>query len=216
MLPSTFPFLYGITDTHIMPGDLLEAKCESALQAGLKILQYRNKSFDKEGEKAGRLREASRLKLLCQRYDATFIVNDDVELALAVGADGVHLGLQDTSIKQARHQLGEHAVIGATCHGSIELAIKAISDGASYVAFGRFFPSRTKEDALKTELSVLKQAKQNLHVPIVAIGGIDPKNADSVWNAGADCVAVCHALFADSDPAHRVNQFKKLFEKTHE
>lgn len=207
-----FPFLYGITDSALMPGDLLYTKSEAALRAGLGILQYREKSQNK----SQRLTEASRLKSLCQRYGAMFIVNDDVELALAVDADGVHLGLQDASIQHARHLLGEHAHIGATCHNKLDLAVQALSEGASYVAFGRFFSSTTKESAPRAELSVLHQAKKNLNVPIVAIGGIDHNKANSVWREGADCIAVCHALFADDDPAQHVNQFVNLYEKTHE
>ncbi|MDX1695909.1 MAG: thiamine phosphate synthase, partial [Ketobacteraceae bacterium] len=135
--------LYAITDPTLTPPDLLAEKTEAALAGGARIIQYRDKSTDSER----RYREASELKSLCLQYNATLIINDDVALTARVQADGVHLGLTDTGIHEARQQLGPEFIIGATCHGEITNAHRAQQDGADYVAFGRFFPSRTKPDA---------------------------------------------------------------------
>ena len=207
MQHAVFPFLYGITDSQLMPGNLLEQKVEAALKAGLKLVQYRDKS---EAHKA-RLREAKILQALCQKYSAIFIVNDDVELALTAGADGVHLGQEDQKISYARRLLGNKAIIGATCHNSLDLAAKAIEDGANYLAFGRFFSSKTKANAPTADLEILSQAKINFNVPIVAIGGVNENNAEKVWQAGADCVAICHALFAHDDPTLSIENIKNKY-----
>lgn len=200
--------LYGVTDSQLLPDDriLLEA-VEQALIGGMKVLQYRDKSLDSEK----RFRQASALKVLCHRYQALFIVNDDIELAAEVEADGVHLGQQDESLAAARERLGEYAIIGISCEGSIEQAKSAVESGANYIAFGRFFPSRTKPDAKPADLSLLPEAKDRFNLPVVAIGGITVDNASQLIEAGADMIAVVHNLFASSDIQSRARELSELF-----
>ncbi|MET4696216.1 thiamine phosphate synthase [Endozoicomonas lisbonensis] len=201
--------LYGVTDSHLLPDDnsLLHA-AEQALHGGMKVLQYRDKSDD-QGK---RLRQAGALKVLCHQHQAILIINDDVELAAAVEADGVHVGQSDASVAEARSRLGDYAIIGVSCGGSIELAQKAVDAGANYIAFGKFFDSRTKPDAKTASLSVLPEAKQRFEVPVVAIGGITVDNASQIIEAGADMVAVVNNLFAASDIQLRARELSGFYQ----
>ncbi|WOG27328.1 thiamine phosphate synthase [Endozoicomonas sp. 8E] len=200
--------LYGVTDSQLLPDDriLMEA-VEQALMGGMKVLQYRDKSLDHEK----RFRQASTLRVLCHSYGALLIINDDIELAAESEADGVHLGQQDESIKSARKRLGEYAIIGISCEGSLDLAHKAVEEGADYIAFGRFSPSRTKPDAKPAEPSLLPSARETFKVPVVAIGGITVDNAPQLIEAGADMVAVVRNLFASTDIQSRARSFTELF-----
>ena len=200
--------LYGLTDAQLMPTDqqMLE-QVESALRGGMRLLQYRDKSSDSER----RLRQVRALLDLCRQYDCPLLINDDVELAHASGANGVHLGQQDGSVRAAREYLGAHALIGQTCHDRIELAHQAVRQGADHVAFGAFFPSLTKPNAQPAPLSLLQEAKAQLAVPVVAIGGISVDNATQVIEAGADLIAVVHALFATDDIQLQANRFAQQF-----
>ena len=190
--------LYVITPA-IIPSEADPQKLlkdvELALLGGARLVQYRDKSQDR----ARRLAEATQLLTLCKQHRALFIVNDDVELAAGVQAHGVHLGAEDASLAQARQRLGAQAVIGASCYNRLELAIQAQEQGANYVAFGRFFPSRTKPQAIPAKIALLHQAKQQLRVPIVAIGGITAQNGAQLIAAGADMLAVVDAVFAQKD-----------------
>ena len=203
-----FKGLYGVTDSKLQPDDrILLETVGQALQGGMKVLQYRDKSLDHEK----RLRQAAALRMLCLKYQAIFLINDDVDLALEVEADGVHLGQQDECLADARKRLGDYAIIGISCEGSLELAKKAVEEGADYVAFGRFFPSRTKPDAKTADLSILPRARESLKVPVVAIGGITVDNAPEVINGGADMVAVVHNLFAAQHIQDRAREFNALY-----
>lgn len=204
-----FHGLYGVTDSQLQPDDrILIETVEQALMGGMKVLQYRDKSLD-----AGkRLRQAGALKVLCRRYQALLIINDDVELALDVEADGVHLGQQDDALTSARQRLGDYALIGISCENSLEKARIAAQEGANYLAFGKFFPSRTKPDAKNAELSILTEARQQFDLPVVAIGGITLQNANSVIDAGADMVAVVNNLFAAQNIRQRSHDFGALFD----
>lgn len=195
--------LYAITDPGLLPGTRLLPAVREALAGGATLVQYRNKQAD-----AGtRLREATALAQLCRDAGAIFLVNDDVGLALACGAHGVHLGQQDGAVDAARARLGGAAVIGQTCHASLALALAAEAAGASYVAFGRFFPSRTKPLAPPAAPSLLAEARPRLRIPVVAIGGVTVENAPGLITAGADAVAVIHALFSADDIAARARAF---------
>lgn len=198
--------LYAITDTQLMPGEQLFTKTEAALKGGCQWLQYR----DKTTNAPRRLSEARELKTLCDSYGAKLIINDDIALALAVKAHGLHLGQGDGSLSQARTQLGAGTIIGSTCHNQLPLAKQAIAEHASYVAFGRFFNSNTKPHAQAAPLSLLNQARA-LGVPVVAIGGITLANAAEVIAAGASAIAVCHSLFACSHIEARARDFCRLF-----
>ncbi len=199
--------LYAITDSHLLAGKLLPY-VEAALDGGLTLLQYRDKSEDA----ARRLREAQALLDLCERYKAHLIINDDAELAARLGV-GVHLGQTDGPLTPARAVLGRKAIIGSTCHSQIELAEQAAQEGASYVAFGRFFNSSTKPGAPTATLDVLDQARARLSLPICVIGGITLDNAAPLVAHGADLLAVVHGLFgADStqDVTRRARAFNAL------
>ena len=203
-----FKGLYGVTDSQLQPDDrILLETVEQALEGGMKVLQYRDKSLDHDK----RLRQAAALKMLCLKHQAIFLINDDVDLALEVEADGVHLGQQDECLADARKRLSDYAIIGISCEGSLELAKKAEEQGADYVAFGRFFPSRTKPDAKTADLSVLPEAKEVIKVPVVAIGGITVDNAPEVINGGADMLAVVHNLFSAQNIQDRAREFNALY-----
>ncbi len=180
---------------------------ELALLGGARLVQYRDKSQDK----ARRLVEAEALLALCNRHRALFIVNDDVELAAAVQAHGVHLGGEDMPPAHARQRLGAQAIIGISCYNRLELAIEAQLHGADYVAFGRFFPSRTKPQAVSASIALLHQAKKQLHLPIVAIGGITAQNGAQLIAAGADMLAVVDAVFAQVDILAAARQLANCF-----
>lgn len=199
--------VYAITDENLLPGPLLAERTEEALAGGIGVLQYRNKSADN----AQQLAEGRLLMSLCRQYNTPLLINDDVELCVAVGADGVHLGQGDTGLRAARARLGAGAIIGVTCHSDLTLARKAEQEGASYVAFGRFHPSNTKPNARPARLEVLHQAKLALTLPIVAIGGINAENGAALLDAGADMLAVIHYLFAFPDVTARVRQMNTLF-----
>jgi len=198
--------VYAITDNQLTPETTLLKQVEQALTGGVRILQYR----DKQSPAELRQRQASALARLCHDYDALLIINDDVELARSSEADGVHLGQDDQSISHARDALGDQAIIGASCYNRIELAEHARKAGASYVAFGRFFPSQTKPNAIQAELDVLEQARK-LGLPVCAIGGITRQNADSIISAGADMIAVIDGIFGQPDIRKAASDLASLF-----
>ena len=202
--------LYAITDSQLLAGGKLLPYVEAALAGGARLLQYRDKSADE----ARRLREAEALRNLCERYNAALIINDDAELAARLGV-GLHLGQEDGSLAVARALLGRKAIIGGTCHARLELAEQAAREGASYVAFGRFFNSQTKPGAPAASLDLLSAARQRVQLPVVAIGGVDLHNAKPLIDGGASMIAVIHALFsADSanEVEARARAFSALFE----
>ncbi|HLD65921.1 MAG TPA: thiamine phosphate synthase [Pseudomonas sp.] len=202
--------LYAITDSQLLADGKLLPYVEAALQGGVRLLQYRDKSADE----ARRLREAQALRDLCERHGATLIINDDAELAARLGV-GVHLGQSDGSLAAGRALLRPKAVIGATCHAQLELAEQAAREGASYVAFGRFFDSKTKPGAPTATLELLQLARSRLSLPIAAIGGVTLDNGQALIEAGADLLAVVHALFGAASAAEvktRAEAFSALFE----
>lgn len=184
----------------------LVAVTERILAAGCRLVQYRNKTA-----LAGlRLTQATALRELTQAYAARLIVNDDLELALAVGADGVHLGVSDGNPATARRRLGTHRLLGVSCYQSLERARQAVAIGADYVAFGSFFPSPTKPKAAHAELALLRHARA-LGAPVCAIGGITAENAPTLLAAGADLLAVISALYAAPDPYAACRAFVQAF-----
>jgi len=200
--------LYAITDSQLLAGRFL-SHVEAALEGGVCLLQYRDKSDDA----ARRLREAEGLMKLCERYGTHLLINDDAELAARLGV-GVHLGQTDGPLTPARALLGRRAIIGSTCHASLELAAQAASEGASYVAFGRFFNSVTKPGAPAANVELLEQARAQVKLPIAVIGGITLDNAAPLVAHGADLLAVIHGLFgADSaqEVTRRARAFNALF-----
>ena len=190
--------LYAIT-----PAEL--SRVEPALASGaLCALQYRAKSTDARQ----RLLEAGHLRRLCRTYGVPFIVNDDVHLALAVDADGAHLGCEDGDLAAARTRLPGR-LLGASCYDSAALAARAVAAGADYVAFGSVFLSTTKPASVRAPLSLFAL---DLGVAKVAIGGITLANAPQLLAAGADCLAVISDLFDAPDVASRARAYGRLFE----
>lgn len=201
--------LYAITDSRLLAEGRLYPYVEAALRGGARLLQYR----DKSGDEARRLREAQHLRDLCARHGAALIINDDAELAARLGV-GVHLGQDDGSLSAARALLGRQAIIGATCHARLELAEQAAREGASYLAFGRFFNSMTKPGAPAATPELLVEAKARFNLPLVAIGGVTLDNAPALIRHGAALVAVIHGLFGvDSavEVQRRAEAFSALF-----
>lgn len=185
----------------------LLARVQPLLAAGATWLQYRNKAADD----TLRYEQATALQGLCADRGVPLIVNDDAALAHAIGAAGVHLGEDDGEIAAARALLGAGAIIGASCYDQRELAERAVAAGASYVAFGAFFPSRSKATTRRAHPDLLRQSAA-LQVPRVAIGGLTPDNVGPVIAAGADLVAVISSVFAADDPVATLRAYLACFQ----
>ena len=195
--------LYAITPDTADTAVLLR-KVEEALKAGVAMLQYRNKIISKDK----RLLQAKELAPLARGYGVPFIVNDDVEIALAVGANGAHLGNEDGDLAAARAKLAGR-ILGASCYADLEKARAAVRAGADYVAFGSVFPSPTKPEAVRAPLSLFGN---DVGVPLCAIGGITLENAPALIAAGADLLAVISDLFDAPDVGARAGDYRKLFQ----
>jgi thiamine-phosphate pyrophosphorylase len=197
--------LYAITPDEPDTAELLR-KVRLALLGGARVLQYRNKASDA----ALHLKQAEALRELTREFAVPLIVNDDVALAQQVAADGVHLGGADGSVADARAVLGSGKLIGVSCYNRLALAHEAVRQGADYVAFGSFFSSTVKPDAVAATPDLLRQARRELAVPLVAIGGIDAQNGAQLLEAGANALAVISAVFAAPDIEHAARQFSTL------
>lgn len=198
--------LYAITPQCADTAQLLD-KVRRALQGGAQLVQYRDKSNDV----ALRFEQASELLALCREFGVALIVNDDLRLASLIDADGVHLGREDGSLREARLILGPGKIVGVSCYNDLQLAIAAQQGGADYVAFGSFFASITKPAAAPAPLELLRLAHHELSVPLVAIGGITPTNAVPLIEAGADALAVISAVFDSPDIRAAASGFSELF-----
>ncbi|MFI8123832.1 thiamine phosphate synthase [Acinetobacter sp. ABJ-A23_2] len=199
--------LYLITNDD--PIQLLLEKLDAALATRqIAILQYRRKKVDKADQSA----EVEQIKQLCEKYQVPFVINDDLKLAAKFGL-GVHLGQSDGEITDAKSQLPEGVIIGRTCLNSLELAQKAIADGATYIAFGAVYATATKPEAGNVGIEVIKQAAAQYDLPICAIGGLTVENSKPVIEAGADLCAVISDILGRSTaeiPA-RVQAWAQLF-----
>lgn len=202
--------LYAITDSSLVPSERLVSAVAEAIAGGAVMIQYRDKS-NNEGR---RLWEAQDMVHLCRPLGVPLIINDDVKLALKVEADGVHLGKGDLALAEARALLGENTIIGVSCYNDLEKAMEAEAAGADYVAFGRFFPSGTKPQAVQADIELLIQAKKQLKIPVVAIGGITAENGAPLVEAGADMLAVIHGIFGQQDIRAAAKRITELFEET--
>jgi thiamine-phosphate pyrophosphorylase len=188
----------------------LSEQALAAAQAGpscIAMLQYRHK----EAGPALREEQAGALLALCRRYGVPFIVNDYVELCEGVGADGIHLGGTDAEVAQVRALLGPDKIIGASCYGDMPRALSAQLAGASYVAFGGFYPSRVKKYAVTTKVEILDQARAAIRVPTVVIGGMTPENAAPLVSRGANMVAAISSVYQSESVARAVERFGALF-----
>ena len=199
--------LYAITDSHLIPADKLTGQVAAAIRGGAAVIQYR----DKSSSPAQRQQQAATLVSLCHDHGIPLIINDDVELAVAVGAHGVHLGNADRTVRSARKQLGANAIIGVSCYNEFGRAVEAASEGADYVAFGRFFPSQSKPDTVTADPELLRQARQRLGTPVVAIGGITSENGQPLITAGAQLLAAIHGVFGQADVQVAARRYAELF-----
>lgn len=203
--------LYAITPDLADTGELLR-RARAALAGGARVLQYRNKA----ASAALRSAQAGALQRLCAEFAVPLIINDHLGLALECGAAGLHLGAEDGDIAAARARLGPRRLLGASCYDRPELAQAALAAGADHIAFGSFFASGVKPGAVRPPIGLITRAKQQFNVPVVAIGGITPRNAPQLIAAGADAVAVISAVFGAADAESAAREFQSLFDDHHE
>ncbi len=199
--------LYAITPDLADTDDLLY-RVRAALAGGARVLQYRNKTADPQL----RLTQARALQSLCVARGVPLIINDHLDVALAVDAAGLHLGGDDGDIAAARARLGTGKLLGVSCYDRLELAEAALAAGADHIAFGSFFVSSIKPDAVRPPPDLVTRAKKRFAVPVVGIGGITPANAPQLISAGIDAVAVISAVFAAPDIEAAAREFQSLFE----
>ncbi|MFO1494272.1 MAG: thiamine phosphate synthase [Lysobacterales bacterium] len=206
MNPSLIRGLYALIDTTwLAPAQLADAAAAAA-RGGARLIQYR----DKHASPTERAERARAVYQACRPHGALFIVNDDVELAFELMAHGVHLGEQDSTVAAARARLGPLAIIGASCYDSVVNGQRAADAGASYLAFGAFFPSQTKPGARHAETFLLRKARA-FGLPLVAIGGITPDNAPELIAEGTDAIAVAGGLLAGGDVEAAARRYAALF-----
>jgi thiamine-phosphate pyrophosphorylase len=182
---------------------------QQILAGGARLIQYRNKT----ASAALRLEQARSLASLCRQFHVPLIINDHLDLAVEVNADGVHLGGEDAPVVVARRALGAGKIVGASCYNRLELALEAEREGADYVAFGAFFASATKPEAVTASMDLLRHGRATLHIPMVAIGGITPDTAAGLIQAGAAAVAASSGLFRVSNIQSAAASFAGLFKQ---
>ncbi len=199
--------LYVITDENLINEENFEYSVEAALLGGASIIQYRDKSTNQ----TKRLYQAKTLFRLCEQHQAICIINDDIPLAKAVSAHGIHLGKDDESISKAREILGDKTIIGISCYDDISLAKTAEKNLADYVAFGAIFSSPTKQNAKVAGPEILLTAKQQLTLPVCAIGGITQDNIEQVLHRGADMAAVISHVFATENIQQSTRMLNRHF-----
>jgi thiamine-phosphate pyrophosphorylase len=199
--------LYVITDEVLTPKADMFSMVESSLKGGAKFVQLRDKnsSYDEL------LNISKELKPLVNRYGAKYIINDNLELAIESNADGLHIGRDDTELKEARVRL-DGKIIGVSCYGDIDRALKMESLGADYVAFGSFFVSPTKPKSGVVDMSIVAKARERLNIPICVIGGLKLESSRELISLGADMVAIISDIWNSEDIENRANNYSKLFQ----
>ncbi len=199
--------LYIVTPDWDDTEKLLEVT-EKALKGGAAIVQYRHKTA-----KEKQLHEqAMALQKLCRQYNVPFIINDYVDLCIELDADGIHVGGMDESVASVRNKVGPNKIVGASCYGEMELARKAQKEGASYVAFGGFYPSRIKKYAVTTPVTIVSDAKKELsNMPSCAIGGITLENAVPLVQQGVDMISVISSVYMVDDPESAARALANLY-----
>lgn len=198
--------LYIVTPDWDDTAQLLAAT-ELALQNGAALVQYRHKSAGP----AQRRDQASALLALCRQYEVPLIINDHLDLCLEIDADGIHVGGTDASIAEVRRAVGPDRIVGASCYGTLELAHAAYRDGASYVAFGGFYPSRVKKYDFRTAPDIIAQSKREIALPVVVIGGITLENAPPLVAQGADMVAVISSVYLVPVAERKTRELARLY-----
>ena len=199
--------LYAVTDRSWTKNDTLYHQVEEALKGGVTFLQLREKDLNTENF----LQEAEEMKKLCAAYRVPFVINDNVEIARTVGADGVHVGQDDMPAWKVREILGEDKIIGVSAQ-TVEQAIKAEKDGADYLGVGAVFPTSSKADAVEVEHATLRDICAAVQIPVVAIGGISAENVSQLAGTGIDGIAVISAIFAQDFPKLAAEELKKKVE----
>lgn len=198
--------LYAVTDqSWLKEGQTLLSICEDVLSNGATFLQIREKDLDASAFEA----EAARLKALCARYKVPYVVNDSVEIAMAIDADGVHVGQSDIKGRDIRSMIGEDKILGISA-GTIEEAVAAEKAGADYIGVGAVFATGTKKNARNLSVEALKKISSAVSIPVVAIGGINSNNLMELRGSGVDGVAVVSAIFAAEDPGEATAQLLEL------
>jgi thiamine-phosphate pyrophosphorylase len=187
--------------------DRLLAATEAGLRGGAVLVQYRHKDADA----ALRMEQCRALLALCRRYRIPLVINDHLDLCVALDADGVHLGGADGDLARARQVLGPGKIVGASCYGELALAVAAEQAGASYAAFGGFYPSPVKKYDFVTQPDLLDQARAAVSLPLVVIGGMTPENAAPLVARGAQLVAAITSVYNAPDPKVAAHQFARLF-----
>lgn len=195
--------LYAVTDRSWLHGRTLKEQVKEALDGGVTFLQLREKQIDSELF----LQEAQELKELCKQYQVPFVINDDVELALKVDADGVHVGQSDMEAGDVRKKLGKDKIIGVSAQ-TVEQAVMAEKHGADYLGVGAIFPTSSKDDAQEVDYETLKAICQAVQIPVIAIGGINTQNVDRLKGSGICGVAVISAIFAQEDIKEAAKELK--------
>lgn len=201
--------LYIVTPDWDDTAKLVEVT-EKALKGGAELVQYRHKTASPEQ----RREQAKALQAVCKRYGKPFIINDFVDLAIELDADGVHVGESDEAVAAVRAKVGPNKIVGASCYGDMNLVRKAHEAGANYIAFGGFYPSRIKKYPVTTELDIVKQMKKEMPgLPSVAIGGITLENAVPLVERGVDMISVISSVYFADDPEAAARAFAKMYEK---
>jgi thiamine-phosphate pyrophosphorylase len=201
--------LYAITPDMADLNSLIQ-KTQLAIEGGAFMVQYRSKIQDHDVK----MQQCAAILRICREYDIPCIVNDDVDMCRVLKADGVHLGEKDDKIAEVRHILGKDAIIGSSCYDQLNRAKQAQKEGASYVAFGAMFKTSTKPNAPRASLELLKEAKSQIQIPIVAIGGITMNNAHEVIETGIDAIAVINSLFEAKIIKETAETFSHMFHKS--
>lgn len=200
--------LYAVTDRSWLNGKSLAWQVEEALKGGITMLQLREKNLPKEEF----YQEAQEIKNICSRYQVPFLINDNVELACRVHADGVHVGQSDMEVLQAREQIGRNKILGVSAQ-TVKQAVLAEKQGADYLGVGAVFATNSKTDAKPVDLVTLREICQAVSIPVIAIGGINKENLGQLSGTGICGVAVISAIFAQKEIADAARQLKKECER---
>ena len=200
--------LYAVTDRAWTGKQTLYEQVEAALKGGVTCVQLREKELDETAF----LQEAKALCALCRRYGVPFIVNDNVEIAIACGADGIHVGQEDLAVGEVRRRVGENMILGVSVH-TVEEACQAVRDGADYLGLGAVFPTSTKTDVEQMSNETLRAICDAVDVPIVAIGGINRGNILKLAGSGVDGVALVSAIFSAEDIERTCRELRAMSEE---
>ena len=200
--------LYAVTDRSWLNGQTLYEQVEAALNGGATFIQLREKKLDE----AAFLEEARQIKALCAGYGVPFVINDNVEIAASIDADGVHVGQEDMDAGEVRRKLGPDKIIGVSAQ-TVAQAIKAMEQGADYLGVGAVFPTNSKDDAVEVDKDTLKAICRAVDIPVVAIGGITTGNVTDLEGTGICGIAVISAIFAQKDIEKATRELKKRVKK---